>query len=99
MGRADQSTKVKGMFVHPSQVNQVAARHPAILKARLEVTSRDNLDVMTLRCEVGGSDATLVQTIAETLESVCRVRGEIVLARPGELPNDGKIIADLRTYK
>ena len=52
MGRADQTTKVKGMFVHPSQVAQVAARHPEIVKARLEVESKDNIDEMTLRCEV-----------------------------------------------
>ena len=99
MGRADQTTKVKGMFVHPSQVAQVAARHPEIVKARLEVESHDNIDEMTLRCEVSGGDATLAATITATLQSICKVRGRVALATPGELPNDGKVIADLRSYK
>jgi len=99
MGRADQTTKVKGMFVHPSQMAQVVARHPEILKARLEVESRDNVDEMTLRCEVGVGNETLAADIAATLQSICKVRGRVALARPGELPNDGKVIADLRSYK
>jgi phenylacetate-CoA ligase len=99
MGRADQTTKVKGMFVHPSQVAQVVARHPQILKARLEVDSRDNVDEMTLRCEVTGGNDMLGADIAATVQSVCKVRGQVVLAKPGELPNDGKVIADLRSYK
>ena len=99
MGRADQTTKVKGMFVHPSQVAQVAARHPEIVKARLEVESHDNIDEMTLRCEVSGGDATLAATITATLQSICKMRGRVALAAPGELPNDGKVIADLRSYK
>jgi phenylacetate-CoA ligase len=99
VGRADQTTKVKGMFVHPSQVAQVVARHPEILKARLEVASRDNVDEMTLRCEVSAGDATLAATIAATVQSVCKVRGGVSLAAPGELPNDGKVIADLRSYR
>jgi phenylacetate-CoA ligase len=99
MGRADQTTKVKGMFVHPSQVAQVAARHPEIVKARLEVESHDNIDEMTLRCEVSAGDTTLAPAIALTLQSICKVRGRVALATPGELPNDGKVIADLRSYK
>jgi phenylacetate-CoA ligase len=99
MGRADQTTKVKGMFVHPSQVAQVAARHPEILKARLEVTSRDHLDEMVLRCEVVAGEAPLADAIAATLQSVCKLRGRVTLAAPGELPNDGKVIADLRSYQ
>jgi phenylacetate-CoA ligase len=99
MGRADQTTKVKGMFVHPSQVAQVVARHPEILRARLEVASRDNLDEMTLRCEAGASDAALADAIATTLQAVCKLRGRVVLVTPGELPNDGKVIADLRSYR
>jgi phenylacetate-CoA ligase len=98
MGRADQTTKVKGMFVHPSQVAQVVARHPEIAKARLEVESRDNVDEMTLRCEVGSGNDALAADIAATLQAVCKVRGRVVLADPGELPNDGKVIADLRSY-
>jgi phenylacetate-CoA ligase len=99
MGRADQTTKVKGMFVHPSQVAQVVARHPEILRARLEVASRDNLDEMTLRCEAGAGDAALADAIAMTLQAVCKLRGRVVLVTPGELPNDGKVIADLRSYR
>ena len=63
MGRADQTTKVKGMFVHPSQIAQVAARHPEILKARLDVESHDNVDEMTLRCEVGIGMKHLLPTL------------------------------------
>jgi phenylacetate-CoA ligase len=99
MGRADQTTKVKGMFVHPSQVAQVAARHPEILKARLEVESRDNIDEMTLRCEVRAGHKALSAAIAATVQAVCKVRGLVALVTPGELPNDGRVIADLRTYK
>jgi len=99
MGRADQTTKVKGMFVHPSQVARVAARHPEILKPRLEVESRDNVDEMTLRCEVSAGTEALAAEIAATLQAVCKVRGRVVFAEPGELPNDGKVIADLRSYR
>jgi phenylacetate-CoA ligase len=99
MGRADQTTKVKGMFIHPSQVALVAARHPEIIKARLEVESRDNADEMTLRCEVKAGNEALAAAIAATVQSVCKVRGHVALVGPGELPNDGKVIADLRSYK
>jgi len=98
MGRADQTTKVKGMFVHPSQVAQVVARHPEIIRARLEVSSRDNIDDMMLRCEVGIEDDALAAAIALTMQSVCKVRGQVALIGPGELPNDGKVIVDLRSY-
>ena len=98
MGRADQTTKVKGLFVHPSQVAQVVARHPEIMKARLEVQSRENVDEMTMRCEVSVADDTLATAIAATVQSVCKVRGEVALVDPGKLPNDGKVIADLRNY-
>lgn len=98
LGRADQTTKIKGMFVHPAQVADVARRHKEVLKARLEVTSRDNLDAMTLRCEVKSPQPALAARIAETLQTVCKLRGEVVLAAPGSLPNDGKVIADLRKY-
>jgi phenylacetate-CoA ligase len=99
MGRADQATKVKGMFVHPSHVAQVVERHPEIMNARLEVESHDNIDEMTLRCEVNAGDATLAAAIATSMQSVCKVRGRVALVVPGELPNDGKVIADLRSYR
>ena len=98
MGRADQTTKVKGMFVHPSQVAQMVARHPEIMRGRLEVLSRDNIDDMTLRCEVEIEDDALAAAIALTIQSVCKVRGQVALIGPGELPNDGKVIVDLRSY-
>ncbi len=98
MGRADQTTKVKGMFVHPSQIAAVAARHPEILRVRLEVTSSRNIDEMLLRCEVASGGERLAEAIAQTLQSVCKLRGKVALTAPASLPNDGKIIADLRTY-
>lgn len=96
MGRADQTTKVKGMFVTPGQIAQIVARHPEIAKARLEVTSENNLDVMTLRIESAQATAAAV---AETLQSVCKLRGRVEIVALGSLPNDGKVIADLRTYQ
>jgi len=99
MGRADQTTKVKGMFVHPSQVDEVLKRHPQISKARLSVDhdERKN-DRMTLACEVRGADEALAQQIAETLREVTKLRGEVKLVAPGLLPNDGKVIEDLRKF-
>ena len=104
MGRADQTTKVKGMFVHPSQVAEVVKRHPEILKARLVVDQRDGADVMTLSCEVenpdavaGGSDG-LAGDIVATIQAVCKLKGEGGYAEPGSLPNDGKVIDDIRKF-
>jgi phenylacetate-CoA ligase len=99
MGRADQITKVKGMFVHPSQIAQVVKRHPEILKARLVVThDAERNDVMTLRCEVKVRSGGLSQAIAGTLREVCKLRGEVAFLDSGSLPNDGKVIEDLRKY-
>ena len=99
MGRADQATKVKGMFVHPAQVAEVAKRHAEILKARLVVDNPGGNDRMTLRCEVRGAPgAGLAQAIAESLRSVTKLRGEVVLVQPGDLPNDGKVIEDAKKY-
>jgi len=99
MGRADQTTKVKGMFVHPSQVAEVTRRHPEILKARLTVTHDDSqTDVMTLACEVTEPDADLTGRIGASVREICKLRGEIRLVKPGTLPNDGKVIEDLRKY-
>jgi phenylacetate-CoA ligase len=99
MGRADQTTKVKGMFVHPSQVNEVARRHPEILRARLVVThDAERNDVMTLRCETRGRPDGLSGAIAGSLREVSKLRGEVALVDPGSLPNDGRVIEDLRKY-
>ena len=97
MGRADQTTKVKGMFVHPSQVAETVKRHPEVLRARL-VVSHDaaTVDVMVLHVEVHGRDGALVERLAESLHSVTKLKGSVVLATPGTLPNDGKVIEDTR---
>ena len=99
MGRADQTTKVRGMFVHPSQIADVARRHPEIIRARLVVTSVDNQDVMTLRCESEADDGSIAGAVAATVRDVCKLRGEIEIVRPGTLANDGKVIEDARTYE
>ena len=99
MGRADQATKVKGMFVQPAQIAEVAKRHPEILKARLVVDNPGGNDRMTLRCEVRGAAAGLVLAITESLRNLTKLRGEVVFVRPGELPNDGKVIEDARKYE
>ena len=98
LGRADQSTKVKGMFVHPEQVHAVTQRHPTVQRARLVVTQEQHLDVMTLHAEVGDvHDASLAANLAASLREVCKLRGEVVLCTPGSLPADGKVIADERS--
>ncbi|MDF1793988.1 MAG: AMP-binding protein [Thalassobaculaceae bacterium] len=99
MGRADQTTKVKGMFVHPSQVADIAARHPEIGRARLTVTGEKGVDAMTLSVEVAGADGALRAAIAETLQSVTKMRGDVMLVAPDSLPNDGKVIDDQRSYE
>ncbi len=99
MGRADQTTKVKGMFVHPSQIDRVVKRHPDILKARLSVEhDAERNDRMRLRCEVRIRSDALSQAIADSVRDVCKLRSEIEFADIGSLPNDGKIIEDLRKY-
>ena len=96
MGRADQTTKVKGMFVHPSQIAKVTARHAAIAKARLVVDRRDNLDIMTLECETADGDGGLGAAIQASLKTITGLSGEVRLVEPGTLPNDGKVIDDQR---
>jgi len=99
MGRADQTTKVRGMFVHPIQVGQVVSKFPEIAKARLVVENPDQADRMTLRCELEAEAADgLGQRIAEALQSGCKVRGEVEFVGAGSLPDDGKVIDDQRVY-
>jgi phenylacetate-CoA ligase len=101
MGRADQTTKVRAMFVHPSQVAEIARRHTAILKARLIITGEMANDQMTLHCEVA-DPATLsgdIETIAATIRDITKLRGEVRLVATGTLPNDGKVIEDARSYQ
>jgi phenylacetate-CoA ligase len=98
MGRADQTTKVKGMFVQPAQVAAVLKRHGEIGRARLVVTREGERDVMTLQCEVAGSGSGLLAAIADSLQAVCKVKGAVELVAPGTLLNDGKLIDDQRSY-
>ena len=98
MGRADQTTKVKGMFVHPEQVAAVVKRHPGIARARLVVTNPDSTDRMTLNCEVGTVEAGMEAAIADSVRDTTKLRAEIRLVAVGSLPNDGKVIEDSRKY-
>jgi phenylacetate-CoA ligase len=98
LGRADQTTKVKGMFVYPGQIGEIARRHPEVGKARLVVERHDHVDRMTLFCEVGARPEGLAEAIASTLTSITGLRGEVTLAAPGELANDGKVIDDRRAH-
>jgi len=98
MGRADQTTKVKGMFVHPEQVAKIAGRHPQIGKARLVVETADGKDVMMLYCESETSEAALAAAVAESLRALTKLRGAVVLVAPGTLANDGLVIEDKRSY-
>jgi len=100
MGRADQTTKIRGMFVHPGQVNEIAKRFPEVVRARLVVTGAMANDAMTLRVETscGGPDG-LAAKIGEAIRDVTKLRGDVELVLPGSLPNDGKVIEDARSYQ
>ena len=100
LGRADQTTKVRGMFVRPSQIAEVAKRHPEIAKARLVVEQKDHLDVATLSCEIAGdAGPVLARAIGESFHSIAKVRATVTLTARGSLPNDGKVIEDARKYE
>lgn len=96
MGRADQTTKVKGMFVRPEQIAEVAKRHPELGRIRLAVGREGEQDTMTLHAECGSSGGGLSDAIAQTLQSVTKLKGGVRIVAPGSLPNDGKVIADER---
>ena len=101
MGRADQTTKVRGMFVHPGQINDVLKRHGEVIKGRLTVDNADGRDSMMLTCEVAdgtGGDA-LDAALRETIQNVTKLRGEVRFTGPGTLPNDGRVIDDIRTFE
>ncbi len=100
MGRADQTTKIRGMFVHPKQVDDIVKRFPEIAKARLVVAGEMASDTMTLMVETAcsGPDA-LSQKISDAIRDVTKLRGEVELVAVGSLPNDGKVIEDARSYK
>jgi phenylacetate-CoA ligase len=99
MGRADQTTKIKGMFVHPGQVAEVAKRFPQVLRARLVVSGEMANDQMTLRVEASEALDGLAERLGEAVRDVTKLRGAIELLAPGSLPNDGKVIEDARSYK
>jgi|UniRef100_UPI0035B4BF5B phenylacetate-CoA ligase len=100
LGRADQTTKVRGMFVHPGQVAEILRRHPEAGRARLVVAGEMADDRMTLKVETECSGpGELALRMAETVREVTKLRGEVELVLPGTLPNDGKVIEDARSYK
>jgi phenylacetate-CoA ligase len=98
MGRADQTTKIKGMFVRPEQIAEIGKRHPELGRLRLVVSRAGEVDVMTLKAETTGSDDGLREAVSATLRSVTKLGGIVDLVVPGLLPNDGRIIADERGH-
>lgn len=99
LGRADQTTKIRGMFVHPGQVADITRRFPEIVKARLVVSGEMANDVMTLKVEARATPQGLDARIGEAVRDVTKLRADIQLVQPGSLPNDGKVIEDARSYK
>ena len=99
MGRADQTTKIRGMFVHASQVGEVVKRHPDLLRARLIVEGEMANDRLIVRVEHAGPDNGLAQAVAATVKDITKLRADQVqIVAPGSLPNDGKVIEDARKY-
>jgi len=99
MGRADQTTKVRGMFVHPAQVADIVRRFPEVHKARLVVSGEMANDSMALQVETAGAPDGLAERISEAIRDVTKLRGAVQLLAPGTLPNDGKVIEDARSYQ
>ncbi|WP_428608950.1 phenylacetate--CoA ligase family protein [Sedimenticola sp.] len=98
MGRADQTAKVRGMFIHPEQVDRVIKRHQEIRKARLVVDWINESDQITLQYEAENTSPELDKAIADSIRDICKVRGETLRLPPDALPNDGKVIDDIRKY-
>jgi phenylacetate-CoA ligase len=98
MGRADQTAKVRGMFVHPAQVADVVKRHAGVQRARMVVSGEMASDVLTLQVEVAGMTEGLAEGIAQTVREITKLRAEVQLCAPGSLPNDGRVIEDRRRY-
>lgn len=96
MGRADQTTKVKGMFVRPEQIAEIGKRHSALGRLRLVVTRQGESDAMTLKAETPAASDALREEVAASLRAVTKLGGNVELVGPGVLPNDGKVIADER---
>ena len=98
LGRADQSTKVRGMFVHPGPVAEILRRHPEVRKGRLVIGSVNNTDTMTLRVEADGG-AELAEAVKRSIQDVLKLRGDVEIVSDGTLPEDGRLIEDARTYE
>lgn len=98
LGRADQTTKVKGMFVHPEQIAEVGKRHPELGRLRLVVDRANEVDVMTLKAESPARDEDFAARVAVTVQNITKLKCAVELAAPQSLPNDGKVIADERNY-
>ena len=96
MGRADQTAKVKGMFVRPEQIAELGRRHPDVGRLRLVVSREAETDRMVLRAEAASAETTLADALSATLQAITKLRGAVELVAPGSLPNDGKVIADER---
>ena len=98
MGRADQRTKVRGMFVDPEQIAEIAKKHPGLGRLRLVIDWVNQADVMTLKVEAAQPSADLEKAMEGTIRTVCKVGGKVEFAGLGSLPNDGKVIDDVRKY-
>jgi phenylacetate-CoA ligase len=98
MGRADQRTKVKGMFVDPRQIGEIARRHPEIARSRLVVTRRDERDHMTLMVVPKEGAKIEISAVETTLREITKLSGDVLLVTADQLPNDGKVISDERDY-
>jgi phenylacetate-CoA ligase len=99
MGRADQTTKIRGMFVHPGQVAEVVKRFPEIARARLVVSGEMANDQMVLKVETAHANTDIQEKIAHAVRDVTKLRSEVQLLQVGSLPNDGKVIEDARSYQ
>jgi len=99
MGRADQTTKIRGMFVHAKQVDAIVKRFAEVARARLVVSGEMANDVMTLQVETSIASDALATRIGEAIRDVTKLRGQVEMVTPGSLPNDGKVIEDARSYK
>jgi phenylacetate-CoA ligase len=98
MGRADQRTKVRGMFVDPAQIADISRKHPGLGRLRLVIDWVNQADVMVLKVESADTSPALADALADTIRTVCKVGGKVEFAQPGTLPNDGKVIDDIRKY-
>lgn len=99
MGRADQTTKIRGMFVHAKQVDAIVKRFTEIARARLVVSGEMANDIMTLQVETPAASEALASRIGDAIRDVTKLRGQVQMVAPGSLPNDGKVIEDARSYK